>query len=321
MQQQHVIPPAATRGVPPRSYETGAEPRVIDPNRPVDHQVKILNELIARPPQGSRVITITPGLAAYVLEHTALLNRVRSADKVKLYAEAMSNDCWELNGQSIIFSKAGKLADGQHRMVACIKAECPFTTHVVFGIPDQNFNKIDRGKARTASHIFAMRGYCPSGLLSSATKWFYLLSMNSVNNRDTIEPDELLRIYETYLRDKGFGECLETVRQNLAGIERLPDAVITAMTFIFRLIDKKATTAFLNDARVRRGKAGVLLKWLDELFLSNAGRIHEVCRAHMIILTWQAYVAKTPLAMQRLKVTPSDDFPLYPFDIKGKDNV
>jgi hypothetical protein len=95
-------------------------------------------------------VEITPDMAQLWLLRNKNIRRLQES-KLSLFAEAMSKDQWDLNGESIKFDKDGNLVDGQNRLTACVKANKSFTSAVAFGI-DSAIN-VDRGKPRTVGQI------------------------------------------------------------------------------------------------------------------------------------------------------------------------
>ena len=74
-------------------------------------------------------------------------------------ARAMINGEWKFNNTSIGFFKDGHLADGQHRLSACIDAEYTFKTLVVPSLGNDAMLTVDQQtKARTISVILDMEG-------------------------------------------------------------------------------------------------------------------------------------------------------------------
>jgi hypothetical protein len=86
-----------------------------------------IHEWIKKPPETSRVVTITPKAAATILgigTDTPGLNshnRGRKPGKIKEYAEDMTKGTWHLTGDTIKFTKSGLLGDGQNRLYACVQ--------------------------------------------------------------------------------------------------------------------------------------------------------------------------------------------------------
>src|SRR5262245_49440085 len=104
------------------------------------------------PPDGSVVMEITPGVAAHIWERwRGTHNRREKPAAIKRYAGDMAKpDGWFLNGSTILFTDEHLLGDGQNRILACIRANELFKTHVVFGVPHLYFHTIDQGRVRSS---------------------------------------------------------------------------------------------------------------------------------------------------------------------------
>lgn len=118
------------------------------------------------PPPVFETITITPELAHELLE-SAAVNRSMSENAARRFASAMARGQWTL-GQPLLFDKAGRLVDGQHRLRAVIYADMAVAFHVLRGI--EAAEHIDIGRRRTASDVLGMSGAKNANALASATK-------------------------------------------------------------------------------------------------------------------------------------------------------
>lgn len=99
---------------------------------------------------------ITPETAQQLLEHEGAKNRPASAHKVRLYAVQIKRDQWKVNGEPILLSKTGALLDGQHRCLACIQAEKPFRSVILYG--DFPFKTLGVGKPRSGADVLGIAG-------------------------------------------------------------------------------------------------------------------------------------------------------------------
>lgn len=153
----------------------------------------------------AEVVTITPPMAAAMMERNKdeeWENRPQSQRAIKRYVTAMARGAWKLTGETIIFSKGGKLLNGQHRLIACIQAGVGFQTFVVFGIDEDSFMYMDIGTKRTAGHIFAINGVPNYNWAAAVTrvvkayreneKWSGWVDTASAEN------DELFEYYEEH---------------------------------------------------------------------------------------------------------------------------
>lgn len=90
---------------------------------------------------------ITPETAKEWLSNNTN-NRSLSSPRVDQYADDMRKGNWNASHQGIAFYEDGTLADGQHRLHACVKSGKTLETFVAFGIPRVAASGIDCHRAR-----------------------------------------------------------------------------------------------------------------------------------------------------------------------------
>jgi hypothetical protein len=117
------------------------------------------------------VAEITPELAKHLLASTNHDNRPLKTAHVKMLSTALKNDEWMLNGETIAFSKSGRLLDGQHRLNACVNTGKAFQTVIIKGIEDEAaFGTIDTGKPRSVTDLMSLQGLPKAPLFSAIAK-------------------------------------------------------------------------------------------------------------------------------------------------------
>lgn len=114
----------------------------------------------------SEIEFIWPKKAEEMLENN-VQNRKVSQNVVDLFARDMANREWELNGESIKFDKNGRLIDGQHRLLAIIKAGVSVQTLVVRGLEPKTIYTQDTGRRRTLKDAFDVEGIKYSSIVPS----------------------------------------------------------------------------------------------------------------------------------------------------------
>ena len=102
---------------------------------------------------------ITPKMAQEYLGFNTDNYRKLNSGRVLTYSEDMKSGRWQLNGESIKFSKNGTLMDGQHRLHAIIKAGTPIDMLVIRDLED-NVDVCDIGSVRSLGMIARKRGVC-----------------------------------------------------------------------------------------------------------------------------------------------------------------
>ena len=106
----------------------------------------------------SEIVDITPGMAESWMEKN-IRNRKLKRATIDAYARDMMAGNWKLTGDAIRFSPSGRLIDGQHRLLACMKADMPFRSFVLYGVADDAQNVIDTNVGRSAADILGLAGH------------------------------------------------------------------------------------------------------------------------------------------------------------------
>ena len=101
------------------------------------------------------VESITPEVAAELLA-TSYGNRPINKPTVLEYAVIMDSDKWSPTASKIDLDEKGRLVNGHHRLEAVILAQKTVKMLVHRGVPTQDRDVIDTGRARTLSDIAAM---------------------------------------------------------------------------------------------------------------------------------------------------------------------
>lgn len=127
---------------------------------------------------------ITPEIAEQWLQKNTH-NRNKSDRLVDLYAEAMRNDEWTLNGEPIIFDKTDRLQSGQHRLWAVIQADVPIWSVVVRGAEPEGIYTLDTGRKRRMTDALTLRGEKDVNNLATLLVWVWrwehgLMDRNSI---------------------------------------------------------------------------------------------------------------------------------------------
>lgn len=99
----------------------------------------------------------TPEACRRVLEERNRGNRRPIPSQVAMLAKAMGDGEFYLTGETIIFDVAGRLLNGQNRLMAGVKSEEEFTTLVVVGVEEKVFHVLDQGSRRSLAQVLAIK--------------------------------------------------------------------------------------------------------------------------------------------------------------------
>jgi hypothetical protein len=124
----------------------------------------------------ANVETITPAKAKQLLLGSEEYQRNVSESHVAHLAKQMIDGKWRLNGETIVISTNDQVIDGQHRLLAVIRAARPVQMMVVYGVDRDCFHTLDTGKSRSPGNTMHIAGIknavTISGMLTF--RWKYL---------------------------------------------------------------------------------------------------------------------------------------------------
>lgn len=152
---------------------------------------------------------ITPKLAEAYLELNTFNRQARLAHVARL-ANDMASGRWVMNGAPIVFNGDGTLLDGQHRLLAIVRAGVPVDMLVVRGVSKTAMATIDSNVSRTAADVLSIDGLKNTNRTAAAVR--ILLSLkdgqyNSTKKRSNSEiyaflqqhpmlPDAVTEVYD-----------------------------------------------------------------------------------------------------------------------------
>jgi len=266
---------------------------------------------IATPPRNSRVMRITPPIAAWILDTYNHNNRSLKPVAISKFARHMSAHTWALTGDCLKFSVNALLRDGQNRLRACVRSGVPFTTHVVFGVNDNVFDRMDQGKQRSSGDVLTIAGFTNANVLAGAARWVNNLTSGNPVTRAGIEPDEALRL----LRDEypTLPDHVPAARA-IYQTTRQPMTLVVALLYLFdgRNAAKAEEFATAWAGGKHAGKYGAIGRMESKIAQIRAdamGRVHDHVRCALIIMAWNLFLAGKGGTAKAMVWAPGDDFP------------
>jgi hypothetical protein len=141
---------------------------------------------------------ISPVDALGMLEGSPVKNRVRTEFRVDKIAGYIRAGEWSANGESIVLDNDGRLADGQHRLAACVASDVPIVSFVVYmprKLAASFFDSIDQGRSRTTRDRLSIDGVLHSTLCAAVARHLYNYE-RQITKSNTMRVTELRRVYE-----------------------------------------------------------------------------------------------------------------------------
>jgi hypothetical protein len=275
----------------PRLAPNGAADKVEPLSDSDQRLIKFIEHHMLNPPEGSIVLTITPGVARYIIANLfGTHNRNEKERSISRYAKFMAAGAWVLNGATIVFTDALLLGDGQNRLKACIRANKPFTTDVRFGISHSAFKTMDQGSTRSAEDLLKIAGFKNCALLASATRWCAKID----DGAGTSPSYSNQQIYQLFLEKyRGVEDFLPEGRAVTRRYGNEPTGVVMALLYHFDKVDSDRAAGFaaawagtIVDDRFTAVLAKLETAMAD--IKIRFGHVHELVRVAMIINAWNA---------------------------------
>ena len=250
---------------------------------------------------------ITPEQAAALLS-TSAGNRSIGRALVARFASDMGAGKWRLNGEPIIISKTGRLLEGHHRLMACIKSGAPFVTAVTYGVEDSVFSTIDTGRVRSPGDVFAIEGIPNSNKVSSLVAkvlcYQYSIGKKSINQWNV--PFHLTKpmLIEIFREDEvGYLDATnQTVRLYDANPSVIP-SVAGAMHYLFATVDQAKADEFMEylTTGAYMGANHPVMK-LRNAWIKRGNSKRRSGSEEMMVITchaWNAYVKGREIGILR----------------------
>ncbi len=139
---------------------------------------------------------ITPILAEHFLTKNTENRRITQSN-VDFLTDQMKKGLYKENtGETIKFSKTGKLIDGQHRLLAIVKSGKSFKFTIAEDLEDTVFHVLDTGKTRNTGDVLSIQGFKYANILAGAVKFILSIEQNiSTKLGQKKYPNELIIKY------------------------------------------------------------------------------------------------------------------------------
>jgi hypothetical protein len=253
--------------------------------------------------------TITPKKAMEWLKRN-IHNRPLSQHHVRKLASAMKAGAWRMNGDTIRFNANGDLADGQHRLNACILSGLPFEAYVVRGLTVEAFDTIDNGgMPRSAGHVLCRRGEKHYFMLASAVGIAHQFQHElPLESGGAMRIDEVVAYLEA---NPSLRDCCEFASVNRSdGI--IPPSLVAGLLFHFRQVDESKADAFWKSVLTgeQLTKSMIEYKFRDRLIQSKLSKTEKLRRTPIAAFAVKSFNSKiTGVELKVLKWTSEEEFP------------
>lgn len=183
--------------------------------------------------------TITPEMAKAMLQKNTKNRPVRSS-QVKRLAQEIIDGRWKVNGDTIRFEE-DVLVDGQHRLLAIVKAGKAIETLVVEGLETNVFQTIDIGVKRSPGDTLAVEGCSNSKELATMLTLIERYMTGQCLSKKHYTNAEVLALHKKYPDAKDFmAKCHH-------GKKLITRSLLMACNYLFAKKDPEKAEWFIKS--------------------------------------------------------------------------
>lgn len=265
-------------------------------------------------------LDVTPEMAEDLLTLNTENRHLRNED-VYRYAEMMEKGEWEETNESTLgVSKKNVLIDGQHRLLAQIKAGATIRYTIYLGLAPDAFKYINSGRKRDAGDTMSVRKLGDPN--QAAATVYYMLSIQKYNmcggTRNVINNQEI----DKWISDEGnlrrLEDAIKTCRQLFREYEvrMITKTIWTGLYLLFREKNKNDADTFMellvsgaSQSKTENSPIFYLNKrlvgWVGNEKAPKGGKGTEI-KTRWIITGWNYFRQKDargrPLIIESLKI-------------------
>lgn len=255
----------------------------------------------AREPFGERVL-LTPELAETLLASNPE-NRNVSEVGVEALVRDIASGQWVFNGEPLIVSTDGLLADGQHRCLAVVRAARAIETMVNFGVDYASRLTTDQGRAKTVGNYLAMQGVGCSNNAAAAARALWQIEHFGLPGNSSVQRPTKQQVMDYFRKHSGVEDSVNFL--SFKGTGRVGGKTTLAVChYLIGSVNPGRADQFLR-ALVRGADGGESLPTTSPVFHARERLLgdHRMTQAEKVELIIKAY--NTWRAGRRVRKSPS----------------
>lgn len=244
------------------------------------------------------ITTITPAMAAYMLERNTH-NRRLASKRADTHATLIKGGRWQTTHQGLAFDKAGRLLDGQHRLEGIVKADIPVEIVVSFGWETEAFTAVDTGSPRSSGDLAHVEGLSYP-IQRAAVARMLLQSESNIKNASPDKSHVMQRVREMAGDDMDFALTVGWNIGAVCRVMRTSSAVAAIWVILTRSKNAHRLPEFLEGiqtgANLPAGSPILKFRNLSKVRDNNRGGGWTIAhQAGQMILAWNAWVTDKKL--------------------------
>lgn len=230
-------------------------------------------------------------------------NRKISKANVRRYRADAENGRWTLNGQAVVFSNDGVLADGQHRGEALIDTAAKVLVLVVAGIAPEARVTMDQGRSRNAGDDLTMLGEETGNIAGTMIRYLMAFEANKREDLKGLAKASRAQILEFFKGNKARVRKSAELALELREPARYHVAA-PMLAFLHHILSEENPEK--AEIYIRQVAKGEGLKDEDPAYvvrekLIALGRVNGTKKAEIILSGWKPFLEGRKLSKIRIQ--------------------
>jgi len=239
-------------------------------------------------------VLVTPSYAKELLERNTNNRRVNDVTLNRYYRDIIENKWKEDTGECIKISKSKRILDGQHRLMAIVKANKSIYLHIIEDLDDSVFDVIDTGKSRSSTDTFKVKGVKNDNIIpSTITKYIaFTKGKSKLDSRsELMSNSDILKIYENR---ENFWQLVAKKSMNWYGqfAKILTPSQFGALFAFFHDVSSKDAENFMNQLATGNDVTNISISLLRTKLMNDKvsmKKMPQELRLALIIKSWNFY--------------------------------
>lgn len=265
---------------------------------------------------GCALVTYEPWLCTFLWDKKHKNRHVSPSDLEKLKKTLMEQR-WLINGETLIYTSALEILDGQHRLKAGIETQTTFQACSIWGVPSTVFPTIDIGKKRSGADHLSVAEITNYAATAAALRVLYRLEQKVMRTSNANLPDEQIlpylarhpkMKYSVNVSDGARAYLLRSVGAALHYCFALRDETL-ADSFFHDLIQGENLTRRDPILILRDFLSGISARKKEEHLRRGGDTKTKADMAAQAIVTWNAIRTKKTISVPGLLSVDQRPFP------------
>lgn len=256
---------------------------------------------------------ITPAIAEAYLQANISNRRIKIPTLYQYTQEIIAGKWKEDTGEPIKLSASGVVLDGQHRLLAIVKANKAVWMHVCTNVPDEVFDVLDSGAVRNATDAFYVKGILNGNMIPSIISTYNQLKANRRTGLQKHHKQTNAALLDQYYENEKMWQeiAYASKRWYLAFAKIVPPSLIGGMYKYLSDIDQPKAEQFMSQLCTGISVTNKTVSLLRNKLMQDKVSLRKMppsLKIAFFIKTWNAFIRGDEAKILKFNAS-NDEYP------------